>query len=145
MVPGLIDIHMHIESSMLTPGAFCRRLAECGVRMLTLTWNGENELGSGNETEKGLTQFGRGAVAALEAAGIVIDVSHLNDRGFWDLTQIVSRPLVASHSDARAVRDHPRNLTDDQFCWIVRHGGLVGINYCTRFLTPEGDPGLADC
>ena len=106
--------------------------------MLTLTWNGENELGSGSDTKKGLTDFGRAAVHRMEDAGILVDVSHLNDQGFADLTRIARKPFIATHSNSRAVCDHPRNLTDEQFCTIRDMGGLVGINYYRFFIREDG-------
>ncbi len=111
------------------------RLAEDGVKMVTLTWNGRNAIGSGHLTDDGLTTFGREAVRAYEDERIVVDVSHLNDAGFADLTDIVRRPFVASHSNARAVCPNPRNLTDYQFCAIRDMGGLVGLNLYTKFIT----------
>ena len=111
------------------------QLAADGVKMVTLTWNGANPIGSGNLTQGGLTPFGAKAVRALEDAHIVVDVSHLNDAGFADLLGIARRPFVASHSNARAVCDHPRNLTDDQFRAIRDAGGLVGLNFYRSFIT----------
>ncbi|HJF56848.1 membrane dipeptidase [Anaerotruncus colihominis] len=116
-------------------------LAADGVRMLTLTWNGENELGSGADMPGGLTPRGVKAVEACEDAGIIIDVSHLNDRGFGQMADLARRPFVASHSNARAVCSHRRNLTDEQFMRIVAAKGLVGLNFCTHFLSEEiADP-----
>ena len=105
--------------------------------MGTLTWNGENPIASGNETEKGLTAFGREAVGELVRWGILLDVSHLNDRSFWELMEETEGPVVASHSNARAVCPHPRNLTDDQARELARRGGLVGLNYYAPFLRPD--------
>lgn len=109
-------------------------LADRGVRVLTLTWNGRNELASGHETHLGLSALGRKAVPALEEAGIVIDVSHINDEGFWEVDKLAARPYVATHSNLRAVCDHKRNLTDDQFRAIASRGGIVGINFSSHFL-----------
>lgn len=111
-----------------------RWLKEQGVAFLTLTWNGENELGSGWADNLHLSTFGKEAVAELERCGIVVDVSHLSDNGFDDLLEVATKPFVATHSNARAVCGAPRNLRDDQFCEIVRRGGLVGINFVTDFL-----------
>ena len=97
-----------------------------GVRALTLTWNGANELGSGCETEEGLTPFGRRSVAALEQAGIAVDVSHLNDAGFRDLCAAAKRPFLATHSNARSICPVPRNLADWQICEIRDRGGIIG-------------------
>ncbi len=109
-------------------------LAADGVQMVTLTWNGKNPIGSGNVTTDGLSSFGRQAVRALEEHRIVVDVSHLNDHGFADLLACSSRPFAASHSNSRAICNHPRNLTDDQFQAIVERGGVVGINYYQDFI-----------
>lgn len=119
-------------------------LARDGVRMLTLTWNGENELGSGNATGHGLSAFGREAVRELERAGILLDVSHLNDRGFDDLLEAAEKPFVASHSNARAVCGHKRNLTDGQIRELVRRGCLIGLNFYNTFLREDGYPATLD-
>jgi membrane dipeptidase len=114
-------------------------LVEDGVKMVTLTWNGRNPIGSGNDCPAdGLTTFGREAIRALEDARIVVDVSHLNAPGFYDLLDVARRPFVASHSNARAVCDVPRNLTDDEFRMIRDAGGLVGINYFCDFIGRHG-------
>ena len=121
------------------------QLARDGVRMMTLTWNGANELGSGNDTGQGLTPFGREAVREMEAQGILVDVSHLNDRGFDDLLSAARRPFVASHSNARWVCGHRRNLTDDQIRELVRRRCLIGLNYYCAFLRDDGQvPTLDD-
>jgi len=120
-------------------------LARDGVRMLTLTWNGENELGSGSETDHGLSGFGREAVRELERQGIIADVSHLNDRGFEDFLSVSEKPFAASHSNARAVCGHKRNLTDEQITEMVRRGCLIGLNFFQDFLrTGEEPAGLDD-
>ena len=75
-------------------------------------------------------------VARMEQLGMVVDVSHLNDPGFWDVARVARRPFIATHSDSRAVCGHSRNLTDDQFKAIRDAGGIVGINFCTMFLAP---------
>lgn len=117
---------------------------DAGVRMLTLTWNGQNEIGSGHTSKEGLTSFGREAVAALENAGIVVDVSHLNDQGFEDLAGIAKKPFVASHSNARAVTPHHRNLPDAFIKEIVSRGGLIGLNFAIDFLADFGRGGGID-
>lgn len=136
---GKIAAMLTVEGGSALAGDLSRvqRLKECGVRMLTLTWNGENELGNGKDAVHGLTDFGKAAIPALENAGIVVDVSHLNDTGFWEAAQLAKQPLCASHSNSRAVHAHPRNLTDDQFRFLAEHRGLVGINYYVGFLTED--------
>lgn len=113
------------------------KIAKDGVKFLTLTWNGKNEIGSGNVTEDGLSDFGREAVAELERCGVTIDVSHLNDHGFEDLLKVAQKPFIATHSNVRAMCGHKRNLTDDQFKEIIRRGGIVGINFYTQFLNDD--------
>lgn len=116
-------------------------LADAGVRMITLTWNGPNALGSGNDTTDGLTAFGRTMVRELERRTIMVDVSHLNDAGFKDVCAVAERPFAASHSNARAVCGHPRNLADWQLREIADRGGVVGLNFCRDFLSDvHADP-----
>ncbi len=122
-------------------------LAEAGVRMVTLTWNGRNALGSGNDTADGLTGFGRSCVRELELRGIIVDVSHLNDAGFKDVCATATPPFAASHSNARAVCGHPRNLADWQLRELADAGGVAGLNFCRDFLseTPPTRPPTTCC
>ncbi len=119
-------------------------LASHGVCAVTLTWNGANELGSGHDTDSGLTAFGVRAVRELERRGILVDASHLNDRGFFDLLDVAEKPFVATHSNARSVCSHRRNLTDDMIRELVRRRCLIGLNYYTRFLRDDGAPCTLD-
>jgi len=113
---------------------------QTGVRLLTLTWNGPNELGDGCMTPgaDGLARFGKEVVRKMGELGMIVDVSHLSEKGFWDVARLVKGPFVATHSDSKAVEDHPRNLTDDQFREIARRGGLVGLNLYAPFVGGEG-------
>ena len=113
-------------------------LARDGVRCMTLTWNGENEIAAGNVTDHGLSDFGREAVPEMEKEGILVDVSHLNDKSFADLMGVVKKPFVATHSNARAVCGHLRNLRDDQIREMVRRDCLIGLNYFVDFLADDG-------
>lgn len=100
---------------------------------ITVTWNGSNRLGNGclSGNKEGLTAFGKQAIVKMYESGVVPDVSHLNECGFWDVAAIANgRPFIASHSVSKAVCDHPRNLTDKQFECIRDVGGLVGLNLC---------------
>lgn len=112
-----------------------------GVRMCTLTWNGATELGRGVTAEGsiGLTEFGRKAIKEFESNGIVVDISHASPELFNDVAEASTKPIVASHSNAKAVCAHPRNLTDEQFSAIKSSGGLVGLNFYNAFLndSPE--------
>lgn len=117
-----------------------------GVKAITLTWNGSNELGDGAMVKqgKGLTEFGRQAVSEMERLHIAVDVSHASDRMFYDVAQMASKPFIATHSNSRRLCRHPRNLTDEQFCAIRDSGGIVGINFYPPFLSGNGRAGLED-
>ena len=107
-----------------------------GVRLLNPVWNRANVLSGTNaeEPERGLSAEGRDFIHVLEEDEIYPDVSHLSDAGFWDLVRMAKRPIVASHSNARAVCPHRRNLTDDQFRAIRDLGGVVGLNLYLDFV-----------
>ena len=119
-------------------------LARDRVRMVTLTWNGENEIGSGNVTDHGLSPFGKEAIRELERHGILADVSHLNDRSFADFLDVAQKPFVASHSNARSVCGHKRNLTDAQIREMAARGCLIGLNYSQDFLRTGDRPAVLD-
>lgn len=122
-----------------------RSMYDDGVRMMTLTWNADNELGSGvRGSGGGLTQFGREAVAEMERLGMVVDVSHLSDAGFYDVAEIAKKPFAASHSCSRRLCGHPRNLTDEMFGIIRDMGGLVGINFSRGFLCEDENTDIED-
>lgn len=116
-------------------------LAELGVRLGMLTWNEENALacGAAQDPARGLTALGRQAVRRMEALGMLLDVSHLNDAGFWDVLRLAGGPVVASHSNCRALCDVPRNLTDDQLRAIRDAGGVVGLNSHHAFVHSDPD------
>ena len=123
-----------------------------GVRMITLTWNYPNGIGYPNvdltnidenstvdptynfNTKDGLTDFGKEYVRKCNELGIIVDVSHLSDKGFYDVCEISSKPFVASHSNARSVCRAGRNLTDDMIRKLADKGGVTGINYCSAFI-----------
>ena len=125
-----------IENARLfaTDLGLVERLARQGLLMASLSWNAAGPLASGHDTHEGLSATGAAALAEMERCGVVMDVSHLNDECFADVAARARRPFVASHSNSRAVCGHLRNLTDDQFRCIRDAGGVVGLNYCTRFL-----------
>ena len=107
-------------------------LAKLDVKIITLTWNGSNEWGHGcgSGCKEGLTGFGKQAVRRMEQLHLIPDVSHLNEQGFWDVMDCTQGPVIASHSVSAGICNHPRNLTDDQFCAIRDRGGLVGLTLC---------------
>lgn len=142
-------------SALLTveEGAVCggdveklRRLYEMGVRMMTLTWNFANELGWPNinldgevdlyrpDTTHGLTPKGKEFVELMNELGMIVDVSHMSDAGFYDVLECSSKPFVASHSNARTICGCVRNLTDDMIRKLAERGGCMGLNFCADFL-----------
>ena len=138
---GLMSFILSMEDSAALEGKLERADAfyQMGVRMMSLTWNWENSLGypQSSDQEKmrlGLKPFGIEAVRRMEELGIIIDVSHLSDGGFWDVAEHTSAPFVASHSCARALCDEGRNLTDDMLRTIGDRGGVCGVNFYAGFL-----------
>ncbi len=141
---GILSAILTIEDSIFVEGK-PERITEArdiGVRMMGLIWNNENCMAYPNrrnpqEHMLGLKDFGKESVKMLNEYGMIIDVSHLNEGGFWDVIDISEKPIAASHSCARALCDHPRNLTDEQLKAIGQNGGIVGINFYDAFLNEE--------
>jgi len=147
---GKMSALLTIEEGGVCQGelGFLRNFYRLGVRMMTLTWNYPNELAFPNkremqengrsrlvaDTENGLTETGVRFVREMERLGMIIDISHLNDAGIWDVFRHTKKPFVASHSNARAVASHARNLTDEMIRALAERGGVVGINYYSCFL-----------
>ena len=120
---------------------WAHREGVCGV---TLTWNHENALSGSHrdQPQQGLTSLGRDFVSRMRELGMLVDVSHLSEAGFWDVMELCPRGVVASHSNARAVCDHTRNLTDAQITAIIEHQGIIGLNFYRDFV--GGGEGLDD-
>ena len=118
-----------------------RMLYQLGVRSIVLTWNGRNEIGDGVEerTGGGLTNFGIEVVKEMNRLKMIIDLSHLAPKGFWDVIEYSSQPIIASHSNAKTICNHVRNLTDEQFKAIIEKQGVVGINLCPDFLNNSSE------
>lgn len=121
-----------------------RTLHRLGVRMLTLTWNHENELGFPNGQSGGLKERGGAFLAEMETLGVIPDVSHLNEEGFWDVCRLARKPFAASHSSARTLWPHRRNLTDEQIKAVADRGGVVGVNFYADFLADSETTRTAD-
>ncbi len=120
---------------------------ELGLRLVTLTHSRRNAAGDGSfyspqptGSPGGITDFGVELIERLEELGIAIDVSHLNEPGFWDVIEFTEGPVIASHSNARQLADHPRNLSDEAIEAIAATGGLVGVMAISDFVTPPGEP-----
>ena len=112
-----------------------------GVRAVNITWNHPNLLSGTNaqERERGLSEQGKAFVREMDALGMLVDVSHLSDPGFWDVMEVSTRPVVATHSNARSVFFDTRNLTDEQFTAIIRKNGVAGLNMYAGFLGESPD------
>lgn len=121
-------------------------LYDFGLRHAMLTWNEENCLASGakGNPEHGLTAAGRKMVRHMEEKRMIVDVSHLNEKSFWGVVDTVSGPIIASHSDVRALADVPRNLRDDQLKAIAESGGFVGLNAFNEFVSLDGAKQTSD-
>ena len=119
-------------------------LRENGVRAITLTWNGENELAGGVMSDAGFSDFGKKAVGQMEKCGIIADVSHLNERSFYELCAFAGQPFIATHSASKTICGNRRNLTDEQFLQIRERGGIVGIVMCDKFLRDGENAGFED-
>jgi membrane dipeptidase len=114
-------------------------LHSVGFRIASLGWNEINPLTGSNKTGGGLTDQGREFVRIAQKLGMVIDVSHISDEGFWDIIKITEKPIVATHSNSRALCGHSRNLTDDMFKAICQTGGVAGFNQCADFIGDAPD------
>lgn len=139
---GKISAFLTVEDGYAVQGKLkkIKDYYEMGVRLLTLLWNYPNCFGFPNSTERnimerGLTTFGKEAVGYMNELGMIIDVSHLSDGGFWDVVSLSRKPFVASHSNARTLTPHPRNLSDDMIKTIGNKGGVIGINFAPQFLS----------
>ena len=109
-------------------------LYKVGFRITTLGWNEHNVLTGSHKTGGGLTDQGREFVREAQRVGMIVDVSHISDEGFWDIMKVTDKPIIASHSNSRAVCNVSRNLTDDMFRAICETGGVAGFNQCAPFV-----------
>ncbi|HOG00183.1 MAG: Membrane dipeptidase (Peptidase family M19) [Firmicutes bacterium ADurb.Bin248] len=139
---GKIGALLTIEDGAPLEGDLARleQMHRRGVRLITLTWNHENSLGFPNavDPEKGLKPFGFAALERMNGLGVIPDVSHLSDAGFWDVAGHTKKPFVASHSNARALCPSMRNLTDAMLRALAEKGGVAGLNFAADFLVENG-------
>lgn len=138
---GKISILVSIEDSGPVEGDLERikDLYNRDIRMMSLTWNYENCFGYPNSEDpqimnKGLKKFGIEAIELMDELGIIIDISHLSDGGAYDVFKYSKNPIVATHSNARTIVNHPRNVTDDMIRKLSETGGIIGLNFCGEFL-----------
>lgn len=127
------------------PAAVATGLWKAGIASFGLTWNGPNQLaaGAGVGEDGGLTARGRQLVAALDRSGVILDLAHASPRTFWDTLEVTSGPIMVSHTAARRLRDHPRNIDDAQVRALAARGGLVGVCFYPAFLV-DGGPARAE-
>lgn len=142
---GRISAVLTIEEGGILEGNMSRleQLWEQDIRLMTLLWNYENCIGYPNSRdrnvmEQGLKPFGFEVVERMNELGMVIDVSHMSDGGFWDVIKHSRKPIVASHSNARSLCTHPRNLSDEMIRAIAEKGGVIGVNFYPYFINKNG-------
>lgn len=137
---GKVGAFLSIEEGEVIEGSVekLKEVYELGIRIITLTWNYENKLGFPNSDyifkENGLTTLGKEMLSEIENLNIIPDVSHLSDGGFYDLIKLCKKPFIASHSNSREIINHPRNLTDEMIKLLSDKGGVMGINFYSKFL-----------
>ena len=141
---GLVSAMLTVEDAACVDGKLERLhiMYDRGVRIIALTWNYENCIGFPNSPDpalhaKGLKEFGFEMLEEMGRLGMLADVSHLSEGGFWDVARENKKPFIASHSCARALCDHSRNLTDEQLRALGDRGGVCGVNFYSRFLRPD--------
>ncbi len=145
---GQMSALLTVEDGSMIEGRLenLQTLFDRGVRLMTLTWNYENEIGFPNDVMRsdprpdvvhGLKPFGFAVVEKMQSLGMLVDVSHLGDAGFYDVMDAAEKPVVASHSNARAVCGVPRNMTDDMIRKLRDNGGVMGLNYCPAFVSDK--------
>ena len=145
---GVLAAVLHIEGAEAIDAdlALLDVLHAAGLRSLGPVWSRPNIFGHGvpfrcpssPDTGPGLTDLGKALIGACNRLRILVDLSHLNERGFWDVAALSNAPLVATHSNAHAICPHSRNLTDEQLAAIRQSGGMVGVNFAVSFLRPDG-------
>lgn len=144
---GLSSAVLTVEDGRLVNGSMetLQHFYNQGVCAIALTWNYSNCFGYPNSKdatvmEKGLTKFGKESIAEMNRLGILIDVSHLSDGGFYDVAALSRKPFIASRSNCRELTPHQRNLTDDMIRVLAEHGGVSGINFCPQFVGDSKEP-----
>ena len=147
---GRISAFLTMENAHVVNGRLenLKKFHDMGVGLMTLTWNDANCFGQNHAIEpewmqRGLTDFGKEAVLYMNELGIIVDVSHLSDGGFYDVARISKKPFVASHSNCRALSPSTRNLTDDMIRLLAEKGGVAGINFEPTFLNRNKEDSLS--
>ena len=148
MDEGVMAGILHIEGAeAIAPDlGNLQQFYDQGLRSIGPVWSRSNDFGHGvpfdfpgsPDQGPGLTEAGKALVRACDDLGIMLDLSHLNEAGFWDIARLTDRPLVATHSNVHALSPSPRNLTDPQLAAVAESGGLVGLNFAAGFLRDDG-------
>lgn len=117
-----------------------------GIRLMTITWNYDNELGCGSliQNDLGLTSFGKKCIKTMNSLNMIVDASHASPKTFWNIMNMSSKPVIASHSNVYNLCNHSRNLTDIQIKEIAKANGIIGITYCTKFLSNNKKTSIND-
>ena len=134
------DVVYGLEGLRNVPDLAClKRLYDKGIRHAMLTWNEENHLATGvaGDKEHGLKELGIEFIKFMEENNMIVDVSHLNIKSFYEVMNVVTKPVIASHSCAYSLSDHRRNLNDDQLAVLKKNGGYVGVNSARNFVSKE--------
>jgi membrane dipeptidase len=144
---GRLSALLVVENSDALEGSLnvLRMLHRLGVRSVGITHNLSTWAAAGNAEARcgsGLTRFGVQLVQEMNQLGMLVDVSHISERGFYDTLEVSGRPVIASHSCCAALCDHPRNLTDEQIRALAQHGGVLGITFVPGFIDPSWTPAM---
>ncbi len=143
-----IGIILTIENGSAISGNIenIEKLYEKGIRVMSVTWNEDNDLGCGalTKNDEGLTKLGEEYIRKLEEKNIIIDVSHSSEKTFWDITKCTNRTIVATHSCVNSICNHPRNLKDEQIIEIANREGIIGICFASHFLNESGKSNVVD-
>jgi membrane dipeptidase len=139
---GGLAVLLNVEGAEGIQGslALLRNYYRLGVRMMGLVWNHRNEVADGAaefESDAGLTRFGREVVREMNRLGMLVDLAHITPKGFFEVLSLSTDPVLFTHGNCRALRDHARNLTDEQIRALAAHGGLFGISFVSGFVASE--------
>lgn len=141
-VAGLIGVEGGVVLN--NDPARVEQLRRLGVRYLTLTWRGNLKWAGSSQSDRpdmGLTPLGEEIVREMNRTGMVVDLSHVSDRTFYDVLAVTTKPVIVSHSNSRLLSAHPRNVTDDMLRSLAQNGGVVGVNFASSFLRPREEGG----
>lgn len=141
IIDGKCNYIVSVEGGSMLEGDInnIHELSKRNIGIFTLTWNSANEIAGGVNSSSGITAFGKEVISELERNNIIVDISHLNEKSFYDVASISKKPIIASHSNSKAICGNKRNLTDEQIKFIIDNKGLIGLNYYTHFINGKDD------